>query len=80
MTSITYLTMVSLSYYWGQKNYAIPYRLRKIAGHILLGSALVASNYILFDRNVWTGNLMLLLYIGYVAFSERKFLLNIIRS
>lgn len=80
VTSITYLTMVSLSYYWGQKNYAIPYRLRKIAGHILLGSALVASNYILFDRNVWTGNLMLLLYIGYVAFSERKFLLNIIRS
>lgn len=80
VTSIAYLSMVGLSYIWGQRNYAIPYNISKIGMHIMLGSSIVAANYLLFHRNFWSGNFLLLLYIGFILFQERKFIREILIS
>ena len=80
VTSIAYLSMVALSYIWGQRNYAIPYNISKIGMHIMLGSSIVAANYLLFHRNFWSGNFLLLLYIGFILFQERKFIREILIS
>ena len=74
VTTIAYIVMVCLSYFWGQRNYAIPYKLGKIGLHILIGSSLIAVNYLVFSRNFWTGNLMFLLYIGYILWQESTFI------
>ncbi|MGO1243488.1 MAG: lipopolysaccharide biosynthesis protein [Sphingobacterium sp.] len=80
VTSIAYLVMVGLSYFWGQRYYAIPYKVSKIATHMLLGSSIIAFNYIVFDRNFWSGNLLMLGYIGFITFQEWKFLRRILTA
>ncbi|MEJ5055038.1 lipopolysaccharide biosynthesis protein [Sphingobacterium sp. MYb382] len=78
VTSIAYLVMVSLSYFWGQRNYPIPYKVGKMLAFITFGSILIAINYLVFHRNFWTGNLLLLLYLCVVVYNERAMLKKII--
>jgi len=78
VTSIAYLVMVSLSYFWGQRNYPIPYKVGKMLAFIAFGSILIAINYLVFHRNFWTGNLLLLLYLCVVVYSERAMLKKIV--
>ncbi|MDH5828279.1 oligosaccharide flippase family protein [Sphingobacterium sp. SG20118] len=72
VTSVTYIVMVFLSYFWGQRNYPIPYKLFKIAAYMLVGVAIVYIHYTAFDRNFWIGNGLLLGYILGAAFVEKK--------
>ena len=78
VTSIAYLVMVSLSYFWGQKNYPIPYKVGKMIAFIALGTVLIAINYLVFKRNFWTGNFLLLVYAFVVAYTERAMLKKIL--
>ncbi len=80
ITSVAYITMLALSYYWGQRNYAIPYDLKKILAHMCIGSLLVYLNYAFFSRNAWSGNAFLLLYMLLIFVTERKFVLRILRK
>lgn len=80
VTSIAYLTMVCLSYYWGQRNYPIPYNLKKMILYIFSGSGLVAVNYLLMDRNIWTGNALLIGYTILILAQEKAFILRILKS
>ncbi len=80
VTSIAYVVMLALSYYWGQRNYAIPYRVKKIGMHMCIGSLLVYLNYTFFYRNVWSGNVFLLVYLVLIFVSERKFVSKIFRT
>lgn len=79
-TSVTYLVMVSLSYYWGQKNYAIPYKVGKMFVYMLLGAALVGVNYLLLDRSLIWGNILLILYVGVIGYFEKNQLLKMFRK
>lgn len=78
VTSIAYLVMVSLSYFWGQRHYSIPYKVGKMLAFIVLGSVLIAINYLVFQRNFWTGNALLLVYLLIVVYSERMMLKRIL--
>lgn len=80
VTSITYVTMVGLSYFWGQRNYAIPYNVGKILAYIVLGSVLVAINYLFLNRSFWTGNIMLIGYMFFIFWQERSFLQRVVNS
>lgn len=80
VTSIAYLTMVFLSYFWGQRNYPIPYDLKKMILYIFLGSALVAVNYLFLDRGIWTGNVLLLIYALFILWQEKAFIQRVIKS
>lgn len=78
VTTVTYLLMIFLSYYWGQRKYPIPYKVGKMVVHIAIGSTLVALNYLLFERNVWIGNILFLFYILLVFISEKKFVFGLL--
>jgi len=79
VTLVAYFVMVVISYYWGQKNYAIPYRLWKNLAYIFVGTLLCWVSFYLFDRHLLLGNL---LFIGFVLgtfLAERKKLRSLLR-
>jgi O-antigen/teichoic acid export membrane protein len=66
---IAYTIMMILSYIWGQKNYPIPYRLPKNLCYILVSVLLVYLSFYVFNRNVFVGNGLLVLFgLGALCF------------
>lgn len=74
-TTVTYLIMVTLSFIWGQKNYSIPYDVRKIMIYIVIG---VGLSVLAFNVNIWLANMILIFFLATVVYLEkdliRKFL------
>nr|WP_284040515.1 polysaccharide biosynthesis C-terminal domain-containing protein [Sphingobacterium sp. lm-10] len=71
-TTVTYLSMVLLSYFWGQKNYAIPYSVAKICIYLLLGISLAAIMQTLLSNHVWWSNGLLAAFVVIVGISEKS--------
>ncbi|HMR17873.1 MAG TPA: polysaccharide biosynthesis C-terminal domain-containing protein [Sphingobacterium sp.] len=71
-TTVVYLVMVGLSLFWGQKHYPIPYRFLKIGIYLLAGLLLSLFSYFILDSNFWTGNLLLLIFLGVVFVLEKN--------
>ncbi len=67
-----YTVMMILSYIWGQKNYPIPYHLKKNLTYIVTSIILVILSFYVFKRNIFAGNALLLLFAGGALLSERK--------
>jgi len=67
-----YATMMVLSYFMGQRNYPIPYNLKKNAAYLLASIVTVYLAFNVFNRNLIAGNLLLLLFIGVTVYVERK--------
>ncbi len=79
-TTFTYICMVLLSYFWGQKNYPIPYAVNKICLYLL--SAIVLSAIIQgpLNSNFWWSNMLLLVFITVVAYAERSTIEPLLKS
>ena len=71
-TLAAYSTMMVTSYVLGQKNYAIPYDLKKIGTYLLLAISLSALSFYVFERELIKGTGLLLLFLGFVYFKEKK--------
>ena len=69
---LAYATMMVLSYIWGQKNYPIPYNLKKNLAYIIISILLVYLSFYVFNRNIIVGNVLLLLFGGGALFFEWK--------
>jgi len=69
---IAYASMMMLSYIWGQKNYPIPYELKKILIYIISSILLVYLSFSVFNRNIFVGNGLLLLFASTAFYFERK--------
>jgi O-antigen/teichoic acid export membrane protein len=69
---VAYATMMVLSYVWGQKNYPIPYNLKKNLAYIISSVVVVYLSFSIFKRNIFAGNALLLLFIGVAVFFEGK--------
>lgn len=67
-----YATMMVLSYIWGQKNYPIPYNLKKNLAYIVASIVLVFVSFTVFKRNIFAGNGLLLLFAFTAFYFERK--------
>lgn len=67
-----YATMMILSYLWGQKNYPIPYNLKKNLAYIISSALLVYISFYVFDRNLFIGNVLLILFVCVVFYFEWK--------
>ena len=67
-----YATMMILSYILGQKNYPIPYNLRKNLAYLVSSIVLVVLMFLVFNRNLIIGNLILILYLLAIFFAEKK--------
>ncbi|WP_259068455.1 oligosaccharide flippase family protein [Mucilaginibacter sp. X4EP1] len=69
---IAYATMMVLSYIWGQKNYPIPYNLKKNLAYIISSIVIVYLSFYIFRRNIFAGDLLLLLFISAAVYFEWK--------
>ena len=78
-TTIVYVVMVTLSYIWGQRNYPIPYNLKKIVLFLVAGVALSWTMFNVLHSNVWICNGLLILFLIGVAFVEKDNLRKIIK-
>jgi len=67
-----YASMMILSYIWGQKNYPIPYNLKKNLAYIISSVILVYLSFYVFKRNLFIGNGLLLLYGAAALYFEWK--------
>lgn len=67
-----YTTMMVLSYIWGQKNYPIPYDLKKNIGYLLSAAGIVFVSFIVFKRNIIIGNALFLIFTLAAVYIERK--------
>lgn len=80
VTLLAYFTMMVLSYFLGQKYYPIPYRVGKIAMILILLAVFSFVSYQLFNANIWTGNLLFIIFAGIVFYTEKDFVLKKIRK
>ncbi|MFV0151673.1 oligosaccharide flippase family protein [Empedobacter falsenii] len=71
-TLIAYGVMMVISYIWGQKVYPIPYKVNKILFYMGIAIALGWTNYFVLDSNLIIGNLILIVYIAFIALAERN--------
>lgn len=69
---IAYTVMMVLSYFWGQRNYPIPYNLKKNFMYLLTSVCIVFVAFVVFDRNLLIGNALFLIFTGTIIFVERK--------
>lgn len=67
-----YATMMILSYLWGQKNYPIPYNLKKNLAYIVTSIILVILSFYVFNRNIFVGNALLILFAAGALMLEGK--------
>jgi hypothetical protein len=61
-----------LSYLMGQKNYPIPYNIKKNCGYLLAAIIIVYVDFSIFNRNLIIGNLLFLIFILSSLYVERK--------
>lgn len=67
-----YASMMVLSYLWGQKNYPIPYNLKNNLAYIISSALLVYISFYVFDRNIFIGNGLLILFASAALYFEWK--------
>jgi len=65
-----YSSMMILSYLWGQKNYPIPYNLKKNLAYIISSALLVYISFYIFDRNIFIGNALLIVFASVALYFE----------
>lgn len=71
-TLLAYGVMMVISYIWGQKVYPIPYKVNKILLYMGIAIAFACTNYYILDSNLIIGNLILIVYIAFIAFAEKN--------
>jgi len=69
---IAYASMMVLSYIWGQKNYPIPYNLKKNLAYIISSVIIVYLSFSVFKRNIFAGNILLTLYVLAAIYFDGK--------
>lgn len=79
-TTVAYLIMVGLSYYWGQRNYPIPYNLKKILFYLITGVILSWLMFNIFDSSILIGNSIFVAFLILVFLMEKKTVLLVLRK
>lgn len=71
VSMIAYFVMMVISYILGQKYYPIPYELKRISAYLVLSVVLVVLSFWVFNRNIYVGNGLLLLFIAGIFYMEK---------
>ncbi len=77
---LAYTSMMILSYLLGQKNYPIPYNLKKNLSYIAISVLLVVLSFNVFNRNLIIGNGLLFAFLIATFLIERKALFAILHG
>ncbi|ATP57916.1 polysaccharide biosynthesis protein [Pedobacter ginsengisoli] len=75
---LAYFIMMVISYIFGQRNYPIPYDLKRIVAYLLISLVLVVLSFWVFNRNIYIGNALLLVFLGGVIYFEKDQLKSIL--
>jgi len=78
-TLITYSVMVIISYYFGKKYYIIPYKIKNLLIYLFLSSGLAYLSFVFFRGNFYISTLLIMAFLGFVAWNEKKEIQQIIR-
>jgi O-antigen/teichoic acid export membrane protein len=68
---LAYFIMMVISYIFGQRNYPIPYDLKRIITYLLASLILVSLSFWVFNRNLYIGNALLLIFAAGVFYFEK---------
>ncbi|RQO67537.1 polysaccharide biosynthesis protein [Pedobacter sp. KBW06] len=71
VSMLAYFVMMVISYVLGQKYYPIPYNLKRILAYLVISVILVILSFWVFNRNIYIGNAMLLVFIAGIAYLEK---------
>jgi hypothetical protein len=67
-----------LSYVLGQKNYPIPYELKRNIAYLSLSVFIVILSFVIFKRDLIIGNFLFVSFASLILYIERKQLKKII--
>lgn len=73
---IAYFVMMVLSYILGQKNYPIPYDVKKAVLYIILAVVIVILSFNVFEKSIIAGNMLLIVFALVAFYLERKELMR----
>jgi O-antigen/teichoic acid export membrane protein len=71
VSMLAYSVMMVISYVLGQKYYPIPYKLNRILAYLLISMVLVVLSFWVFNRNIYIGNGLLLLFLAGIFYVEK---------
>jgi O-antigen/teichoic acid export membrane protein len=69
---LAYFVMMVISYVLGQRNYPIPYDLKRIVLYLIVSVVLVVLSFWVFHRNIYIGNALLIDFVAGVFFVEKN--------
>ncbi len=79
-TLIAYSSMTLISYFYGKKNYPIPYEVKRILFYIIISFTLSVISFNFFRQNYLVSTIMLLLFFTIIYFKEKNELQNIFKK
>jgi len=79
-TLAAYASMVLLSFFWGRKYYPVPYNLRKIFFYMGISIGFSVLSFYVFNRNLYIGLLLLLVFLALLYRLEKEVLIKLIRG
>ncbi len=79
-TLAAYGTMMFISYYLGNKYYPIPYDLKKIFAYLILSIGFSAISFYGFRENYYVGAALLIVFSGFIYYSERDVFNSILKK
>ncbi|MBK0382714.1 polysaccharide biosynthesis C-terminal domain-containing protein [Pedobacter sp. SD-b] len=77
---IAYTSMMVLSYILGQRNYAIPYHLKKNVAYLISSIVIVWFSFVYFKRDLIMGNALFVIFGLIILYLERHQIKKIIAS
>ncbi len=78
-TIAAYGSMMTISYYFGNKYYPIPYESNKIVMYLLLSIGFSAVSFYGFRENYFVGVPLLLAFLYFIYYNEKKLVMKIIK-
>ncbi|TCD02639.1 lipopolysaccharide biosynthesis protein [Pedobacter psychroterrae] len=80
VSMLAYFVMMVISYVLGQRHYPIPYELKRISAYLLVSVVLVVLSFWVFKRNIYIGNILLLVFTAGVFYFEKDQLKLILKK
>ena len=79
ITLLTYISMMLVSYFLGQKHYPVPYDLKRILGYLIM-SIVLSVIALQSNQNYYINTLLVLVFLGLVVLLEKKELKQLLRQ
>ena len=80
VSMFAYFIIMVISYWLGQKHYPIPYKLKSMATYILVSILSVGLSFWVFNRNIYIGNTILLLFLLGIFYFEKDNVRRLLRK